>query len=110
MSLSDRYTVPSNPGFSRILSKPDLKFKKGNYIVCGKEKSLEVPRLGVSIKKSDYKLATRRNMLKRKVKNSFMNFIEDLPSIDFIVMVGPGDQSNDIKNLYELWSSVGTKK
>ena len=39
-----------------------------------------------------------------------MNFIEDLPAIDFIVMVGPGDQSNDIKNLYELWSSVGTKK
>ena len=100
MSLSDRYTVPSNPGFSRILSKPDLKLNKGNYLVVGKENS---------VKKSDYKLATHRNMLKRKVKTSFISFIEDLPAIDFIVMVGPGEKSNDKKTLNELWSSLGVK-
>ena len=110
MSLSVRYTVPSNPGFSSILSKPDLKFNKGNYLVVGKENSLERPRLGVSIKKRDYKLATRRNMLKRKVKNSFMSFIEDLPPVDFIVMIGPGDNYNDNKILYELWSNIGANK
>ena len=109
MSLSDRYTVPSNPGFSRILSKPDLKFNKGNYLVFGKENSLEVPRLGVSIKKTDYMLATRRNMLKRKVKHSFMSFIEDLPAIDFIVMVGPGEQSKDKTTLHQIWSSFGAE-
>jgi len=48
-------------------------------------------------------------MLKRKVKNSFMGFIEDLPAIDFIVMIGPGEQSNDKKTLHELWSSIGVK-
>ena len=110
MSLSVRYTVPSNPGFSRILSKPDLKFNKGNYLVFGKENSLGVPRLGVSIKKRDYMLATHRNMLKRKVKHSFMSFIEDLPAIDFIVMVGTGELTNDKNTLCELWSSVGAKK
>ena len=109
MSLSDRYKVPSNPGFGRILSKPDLKLIKGNYLVVGKENSMNLPRLGVSVKKSDYKLATHRNMLKRKVKNSFMGFIEDLPAIDFIVMIGPGEQSNDKKTLHELWSSIGVK-
>ena len=109
MSLSDRYTVPSNPGFSNILSKPDLKFNKGNYLVVGKQNSMEIPRLGVSIKKRDYKLATHRNMLKRKVKNSFMSFIEDLPAIDFVVMIGPGEDTNDKKTLHELWSSVGAK-
>ena len=110
MSLSDRYTVPSNPGFSRMLSKPDLKLNKGNYLVVGKENSVKIPRLGVSVKKSDYKLATHRNMLKRKVKTSFISFIEDLPAIDFIVMIGPGVQPNDKENLYELWSSIGAKK
>ena len=109
MSLSDRYTVPSNPGFSGILSKPDFKFNKGSYLVFGKENLVKTPRLGVSIKKRDYKLATQRNMLKRKVKNSFMGFIEDLPSIDFVVMVGPGVQPNDKKTLCELWSSVEVK-
>ena len=109
MSLSVRYTVPSNPGFSRILSKPDLKFNKGNYLVFGKENSLGVPRLGVSIKKRDYMLATHRNMLKRKVKHSFMSFIEDLPAIDFIVMVGPGEQSKDKTTLYQIWSSFGAE-
>jgi len=49
-------------------------------------------------------------MLKRKVKNSFMSFIEDLPAKDFIVMIGPGELSNDKKTLSEIWSSVGAKK
>ena len=109
MSLSDRYTVPSNPGFSSILSKPDFKFNKGSYLVFCKENSVKNPRLGVSIKKRDYKLATQRNMLKRKVKNSFMGFIADLPSVDFVVLVGPGVQPNDKKTLSELWSSVEVK-
>ena len=109
MSLSDRYKVPSSPGFSGILSKPDFKFNKGSYLVFGKENSVITPRLGVSIKIRDYRLATKRNMLKRKVKNSFMYFIEDLPSIDFVVMVGPGVQPDDKKTLCELWSSVEVK-
>jgi len=109
MSLSDRYKVPSSPGFSGILSKPDFKFNKGSYLVFGKENSVKTPRLGISIKKRHYRLATQRNMLKRKVKNSFMYFIEDLPSIDFVVMVGPGVQPDDKKTLYELWSSVEVK-
>ena len=48
-------------------------------------------------------------MLKRKVKNSFMGFIADLPSVDFVVMVGPGVQPNDKKTLSELWSNVEVK-
>ena len=109
MSLSDRYKVPSSPGFSSIFSKPDLKYKKGSYLLIGKENSLKRPRLGVSIKKSDYKLATQRNMLKRKVKNSFISHTKDLPAIDFIVMVGPGALPNDNKILYELWTGVESK-
>ena len=109
MSLSDRYTVPSKPGFSSVLSKPDFRFNKGNYLLFGKDNSMKTPRLGVSIKKSDYRLATQRNKLKRKVKNSFMRFIENLPAIDFIVMVGPGENTNDKKTLYELWSNVKVK-
>jgi len=109
MSLSDRYTVPSKPGFSSVLSKPDFRFNKGNYLLFGKDNSMKTPRLGVSIKKSDYRLATQRNKLKRKVKNSFTSFIENLPAIDFIVMVGPGENTNDKKTLYELWSNVKVK-
>ena len=109
MSLSDRYKVPSSPGFSSILSKPDFKFNRGSYLVFCKENSVKNPRLGVSIKKRDYKLATQRNMLKRKVKNSFMSFIADLPSVDFVVLVGPGVQPNDKKTLSELWSNVEVK-
>ena len=40
---------------------------------------------------------------------SFMSFVEDLPAKDFIVMVGPGEQSDDKKTLNELWSSLGVK-
>ena len=110
MSLSEKHTVPSNPGFKHILSKPDLRFDRGNYLVVGKKNTKTIPRLGVSIKKRDYKLATQRSMLKRKVKNSFMGFVNKLPALDFVVMVRPGECSKSKNTLLALWESIGDQK
>ena len=48
------------------------------------------PRLGVSVKKSDFSLAVDRNKIKRMVKSSFSNSLQDLPCLDFVVLVNGG--------------------
>ena len=48
------------------------------------------PRLGVSVKKSDFSLAVDRNKIKRMVKSSFSNSLQDLPCFDFVVLVNKG--------------------
>ena len=61
-------------------------------MVFGKENSMKIPRLGGFYQKKRLQARhTKKYDLKEKLKNSFMSFIEDLPAIDFIVMVGPGE-------------------
>ena len=108
MSLGEKYTIPPRSGFHKVFLKPDIKLKVDGFILLGKENCFGNPRLGVSIKKNDYKLAVHRNFLKRKIKNSFQNFVVGLPLCDFIVMVvGRGNyksQKKEIdKNLNLLW-------
>ena len=106
MPLSSKHTVPSRSGFKNIFSNPDLKVSRGCFFVLAKKNNKETPRLGVSIKKRDYKLATDRNRIKRKIKGSFMNNISTIPALDIIVMVGPGKKTENKKNLFGLWQEV----
>ena len=87
MSLSEKYTIPPRSGFYKVFSKPDIELKEGGFILLGKKNNCGNPRLGVSIKKNDYKLAVHRNYLKRKIRSSFQNLVCKLPLCDFIVIV-----------------------
>ena len=87
MSLSEKYTIPPRSGFYKVFSKPDIELKEGGFILLGKKNNCGNPRLGVSIKKNDYKLAVHRNFLKRKIRSSFQNLVCKLPLCDFIVIV-----------------------
>ena len=67
MSLGNKYIIPSKPNFTEVLKNPDLFEKVDNFFLYGKANNELNPRLGVAIKKKDYKLATERNYLKRKI-------------------------------------------
>ena len=104
MSLSDKYIIPSSPGFNKIFTNPDLSFKEGNFFVLGKQNNVANPRLGISIKKRDYNLAVHRNFLKRKVKNSFRCYADRLPPLDFVVVIKSGERLKDKDySLGPLW-------
>ena len=111
MSLSDKYIIPSSPGFNKIFTNPDLSFNEGNFFVLGKRNNVSNPRLGISIKKRDYNLAVHRNFLKRKVKNSFKDCVDRLPSLDFVVVVKSGENRKDISDsLGPLWKRCMVEK
>ena len=104
MSLGNKFIIPSRPNFTEVLKNPDLFEKVDNFFLYGKANNELNPRLGVAIKKKDYKLATQRNLLKRKIKNSFRAVVAELPCLDFIVVVKKNKPlKNEYKNLSLLW-------
>ena len=82
MSLSEKYTLTQKIGFDIVFSNPDFKLKEGCFLLYGKKNNNRYPRLGISIKKKDYKLAVQRNSIKRMVKNSFASMVNKLPPYD----------------------------
>ena len=106
MSLSVKHSIPSSSGFGHILSKPEFKVNKGNYLIFAKRNSVNTPRLGVSVRKRDYKLATHRNVIKRRIKNSFMKQASKFSAFDFVVLVKPGEQVKARDGLEVLWRDI----
>ena len=104
MSLGNKYIIPSKPNFTEVLKNPDLFEKVDNFFLYGKANNGLNPRLGVAIKKKDYKLATERNSLKRKIKSSFRAVVAELPCLDFVVVVKKNKPLRDeYLNLSLLW-------
>ena len=106
MALSVKHSIPSSSGFGHVLSKPEFKVNKGNYLIFAKQNSENIPRLGVSVRKADYKLATHRNVIKRRIKNSFMKRASKFPAFDFVVLVKPGEQVKAKDGLEVLWRDI----
>ena len=104
MSLGNKFIIPSRPNFTEVLKNPDLFEKVDNFFLYGKANNELNPRLGVAIKKKDYKLAIERNSLKRKIKSSFKVVVAELPCLDFVVVVKKNKPPEDeYKNLNLLW-------
>ena len=104
MSLHEKYRISSKATFSHVFDKPDIHFKVGPYSLLGKRNNCFYPRLGVTIKKRENKLAVQRNYLKRKIKNSFKEVIDKLPSLDYVIMVQKNSKDqNSTDYLPLLW-------
>jgi len=108
MPLQEKHLIPSSQGFGPVYRKPDARFKSGNFRVLARQNEVDLPRLGVSIRKRDYKLAVERNRLKRRIKNSFRVNLNKLPCYDFVVMVNAGESFENKNKLDALWE--GCKK
>ena len=106
MALSVKHSIPSSSGFGHVLSKPEFKINKGNFFIFAKQNSENRARLGVSVRKRDYRLATHRNIIKRRIKNSFMKRASKFPAFDFVVLVKPGEQVKVRDGLEVLWRDV----
>lgn len=79
---------------NRLLVKKDFDFvfespkrtKDSNFTVLYKENSKNYPRLGLIISKKNCKHASKRNKLKRIIRESFRNNISKLNGHDIVVL------------------------
>ena len=117
MTLGEKHSLSSREGFDNILDHPDIKIRKGIFFLLGKKNNFGNPRLGVSIRKADYRLAVHRNFLRRSVKNSFMKVAFKLPFYDYVVIIKKSkviEHKTNLKDstegIEEMWDGCIKKK
>ena len=88
--MTPRRSIPSSEGFGEIFKKPDQKFSTKSILILSKSNTCGISRIGVAIRKKDFRLAVKRNSIKRKIKGSFNSKILELPSNDYVVLVKKG--------------------
>ena len=85
--MTPKRSIPSSEGFGEIFKKPDQKFSNKSVLVLSRSNTCGISRIGVSIRKKDFRLAVKRNSIKRKIKGSFNSKVLELPLKDYVVVV-----------------------
>jgi ribonuclease P protein component len=67
-------------------------------------------RLGLAIAKKSVPLATQRNRIKRKIRESFRVHMHRLPALDIVILARPGCSATSAaeldRNLERLWNRI----
>jgi ribonuclease P protein component len=67
-------------------------------------------RLGLAIAKKAVPLATQRNRIKRKIRESFRAHMHRLPALDIVILARPGCSATSAaeldRNLERLWNRI----
>ena len=95
--MTPKRSIPSSEGFGEIFKKPDQKFSTKRILVLSRPNTCGVSRIGVAIRKKDFRLAVKRNSIKRKIKGSFNSKVLELPSNDYVVLVKKSLTGSDEK-------------
>tara|TARA_B100000242_G_scaffold168663_1_gene120617 strand:+ start:140 stop:478 length:339 start_codon:yes stop_codon:yes gene_type:complete len=110
--MTPKRSIPSSEGFGEIFKKPDQKFSTKNILVLSRSNNCGVSRIGVAIRKKDFRLAVKRNSIKRKIKGSFNSKVLELPSKDYVVLVKKslkGKEEKLHKDLETVWQKFINK-
>ena len=107
---------------NRLLVKKDFDFvfdgpqrtNDSNFTVLYKENSKNYPRLGLIISKKNCKHASKRNRLKRIIRESFRKNISKLRGHDIVVLNKHSTYNNDTHILTESlmchWNKISKEK
>ncbi len=93
----------NRPGdFSRVF-RQGQRIGGGGLTVLTVENSVGHPRLGLAIAKKHVKLASRRNRLKRIIRESFRQHQSAFANIDIVVLSRPGLDQRDST---QIWATL----
>lgn len=102
--MKKKFRLKKTPEFKKVY-KEGKRFVSPRFVLYMRESTLPDSRLGVSLSKSHFKLATRRNRLRRVTKELFKEKIFPfLKGYDFVLASRGGSQKakqdtveNDLK-------------
>ena len=83
------------------------------FLILAKPNQEVHPRLGVIVAKKAYRLATKRNRVKRIIRESFRQQLMTLPAIDVVALAHKGkilpENSELFQDLETLWKDLNKK-
>ena len=101
MAAFSRAMKMNNPrDYSRVFRQAKRVSGKGLTILTV-ENSVGHPRLGLAIAKKHLKLASRRNRLKRIIRESFRQHQSDFANIDIVVLTRPDITKRESAQLWK---------
>lgn len=103
-----------NPGdFKKVFDEAPLRASHKLFLMLARPNGLEHPRLGLIIAKKHIRLASRRNRLKRLLRETFRHQQQNLGGIDVIVMARKGmDQLDNPSLIHQIngqWQRLARK-
>lgn len=113
LNFSKEKRLLKKQSFSLVFKKNDKKIYYKNFLILIKKNEYLVPRLGIIIPKKIVKNAVDRNLLKRKIRESFRKNQLDLVRIDIIFLLTKKsklDRDNIKKlNFFNVWNLINSK-
>ena len=103
----------SNTGdYRRVFDSPAFKVSSTAFLLLARHTENSRSRVGIIVAKKHVKLATRRNRLKRLVREQFrLNLLH--PSLDLVVLARSAADSMDnaqvTNDLTQLWAKLQKK-
>ena len=93
---NDGWRLRDASEFDAVFRGNRFRVSSPAFLLLAKENNLQRSRLGMVIGKKNVKLATQRNRTKRVIRERFrQHFVEDLLSIDLIVLAKAGVNTRD---------------
>lgn len=89
------------------------KYASRDFLILAINNFRTKPRLGLAVSKNHIRLATRRNRVKRIIRETFRRHIDSLPGLDIIVLVNKRINANDTElygKLDRYWNKIANEK
>lgn len=99
--------------FSLVFTQNDYKFFYSHFLLLIKKNDYLAPRIGIIIPKKIVKNAVDRNLLKRKIRESFRKNQTNISKIDIVFLLTKKAKidKNYIKkiNFFNVWGMINKK-
>lgn len=99
--------------FQTVFADPSVRASHKHFLILARPTANHYPRLGLIIAKKHIRLATRRNRLKRLIRETFRHQQANLGGIDVIVLARKGmDELDNAQLLTQLdgqWQRIARK-
>ena len=76
--------------YSYVFDSASFKVSHKHYLILARRNSYSHSRLGLVVSKKNARLATRRNRIKRVVRETFRNYQLELTCLDIVFLVRQG--------------------
>ena len=107
---NSRHRLRNASAFDAVFKNNRYRVSSEAFLFLAVENDHDCSRLGMVIGKKNVKLATRRNRVKRALRQAFdQRFGLNLPSIDLVVVARAGVKANDKTLMNQQVSSLFEK-